>query len=88
MAVKILTTTEGKAVMYCSIEQWTFGPVFDSPAQASEFLHCFFAYGLENGTDPRTLTKIQLQNCFNEYMTCCEYDFAKPREAHGGTDTE
>jgi hypothetical protein len=51
-----LTSTEGKVALFDSVTEWAFGPVFDSVAQADDFL----AFTAE-GQDLRTLSDRQLE---------------------------
>lgn len=85
MSVRIAETKDGKAVMFCSTKQWAFGPIFDSPEQANEFLNEYLRYGQEDGTDPRTLPDIQLENLVNDYNSNSEgwWDHAATEKVAG-----
>lgn len=61
MGVRTLTDPdEGKSVLYCSVTSLAFGPVFDEPETADDFLD--WANTKEDCEDLRALLPDQLAN--------------------------
>ena len=61
MGVRILESTEGEAVLYCSTSDWAFGPVFPDAEQAEAFLEFI-------DKDPRSMTDKELSFFAGEFF--------------------
>ena len=62
MSVQILTDKETyQQVMYCSTTMWAFGPVFQAPDEAEDFIEWL-------GSDPRKLSDELLSDKYYEWL--------------------
>ena len=66
MGCCILESTDGRAVLYSSLTNWAFGPVFESVAIAEQFCQWLWnhpdpsrcqPWGQDKAQDPRSYTK-------------------------------
>ena len=71
MGVRILEGTgEGDsrgAVLYCSVTDWAFGPLFEDGDQAQEFLD-WLVY------DPRSLSDAEMEAKYSEFLKARQSD--------------
>jgi hypothetical protein len=66
MSVRI-TSQESKVALFDSTTGAAFGVVFDSEADAEDFLGAF-GYGLEGGIDPSRITNDEFVRLYNEWL--------------------
>ena len=53
------------AVLYCSVTDWAFGPLFEDGEQAQAFLDWL-------ADDPRIFSERELEAKYNEFLRHCE----------------
>ena len=77
MGIRIHTSREDTAIIYCSTTNWAFGPVFESTEQAEAFIQ--FCEAMRPGIDLRRFEDYELKEI--------HLDFLRKFARSGGADS-